>query len=130
MATQTISAEHPTNAVVPNNRSLIWNDVIQHFAAVSGRSPDEIRQEIIQMGGNMVITDKEAKAIFARLEAQYQRDDFFSVVDLCPSFSTNDEPSTGTPRKTSGGCVDAAEDTSVCDLVEIIAVKLGLSAIL
>ena len=74
----------------------------------------------------MVITDKEAKAIFAHLEAQYHRDDLFSARDLCPSMENAESPASGKIPLGRGGCVDPAEDTTMCDLVDIIAGKLGI----
>ena len=114
----------------PTSRSTIMADVVRHFAGVTGRSTEEVYSEIQSMGGDGVITDKEAKAIFARLENQYHREDLFNVTDLCPSPTTVTTSSNGSsPGKSSannGGCVDPAEDTSVCGLVEIIAIKLAI----
>lgn len=125
MATQTISAKQITQPDLPRNRSAALEDIIRHFAGVSGRSPDEVRREIEQMGGNVVVTDKEAKAVFAHLEAQYHRDDLFGAKDLCSCPDTGGG-SPGKPSPGRGGCVDPAEDTSMCDLVDIIAGKLGI----
>lgn len=114
----------------PTSRSAVLRDVVRHFAGVTGRSPEEVYREVQSMGGDGLITDKEAKAIFARLENQYHREDLFDVTDLCPLPTTVTTSSNGSsPGKSSAnnaGCVDPAEDTTICGLVEIIASKLGI----
>lgn len=132
MTAQTILTKHISRPDVaklqpctPRDRSAALEDVIRHFAAVCGRSPEDVRQEIAQIGGNMVVTDKEAKAIFAYLEDQYHRDDLFSPIDLCPVPAADGSTSPAKPSAGQGGCVDPAQDTSVCALVDIIAGKLG-----
>ena len=121
------SAVQPTT---PTSRSAVMADVVRHFAGVTGRSTEEVYAEIQSLGGDGVITDKEAKAIFARLESQYHCEDLFNVSDLCPPPATVTTSSNGSsPGKSSannGGCVDPAEDTSICGLVEIIASKLKI----
>lgn len=107
---------------VPTSRAALWDQVVIHFAGVSGRSPDEVRREISQLGGDVLITDKEAKAIFARLEYEYDREGMFNPGDLCPSKAT-ENPAALIPR---AGCADPAEDTSVEGMIDIIAGKLGL----
>lgn len=111
---------------IPRDRSAAFEDVLRHFAGVSGRSPDEVRQEVIGISGNIVITDKEAKAIFAHLEAQYHRDDLFSASDLCTPTEISGSSESGKRSQGHGGCLDPAEDTTMCDLVDIVALKLGI----
>lgn len=125
MAAKTATMERISQLTVPGDRLAAMEDLVRHFAAVSGQTPDEMRHEIIQMGGDMVITDKEAKAILARLEDQYHCEDIFRVTDLCPSSGIDVGVSSEKPGG-RGGCVDPAEDTSLCGLLDIIAGKLGL----
>ena len=126
MIAQTVPVKQARRPDVPTDRSEVMEQVIRHFAGVSGRSPEDVGHEIGLMGGDVAMTDKEAKAVMARLEAQYHREDLFSPLDLCPQIGVGEAASPGRPPSSGSGCVDPAEDTSVSGLVDVVARKFGI----
>ncbi len=122
MAVKEMTVACVSSRNIPSNRAALWEQVVIHFSGVSGRTPDDVRREISQLGGDVLITDKEAKAIFARLEQEYNHEGMFNPTDLR---SSNPSGETAAPSSRTA-CADPAEDTSVSGMVDIIAGKLGL----
>ena len=116
--------QQATTAAGPSSRAALRSQIVEHLAEVRAVSSQDIYVQMKQNGGDLAMTDKEAKWVCVSLEEDFQCDGKFSIGDLCKPLPPGSTPQSN--DKPGGGCVDPAEDTTVSRLLGMATQKFGL----